>query len=253
MPDTLRIDRMPMTRYAELIASTPVILPIGATEQHGPHLPLGTDALCVTAIADLVGAASGALVAPTLSYGSRSVPRSGGGEEFPGTTGLSLNTVVANLTELLDQFADDGARHVCVLSGHYENTAAIHEASFQVTARRTDLKVVTVLWPDLLTPQTLRKVYPEDLEYPGLDLEHAAFLETSVMMHLYPDLVDLDLAPSAGLAAFPPYDVYPTPAGLVPSSGCLAPSTGSSADAGKAIISECVTGIASVITNELGQ
>jgi creatinine amidohydrolase len=251
MPELRRIDRMPMPRYVELVSSAPLILPIGATEQHGSHLPLGTDALCVTAIADRVGTATDALVAPTLNYGYRSIPRSGGGEEFPGTTGLSMTAMVTTVAELLDQYADDGASRICLLSGHFENTAPIHEAAHQVTNRRDDLKVVTVLWPDLLSGATLQRVYPDELEYPGLQLEHAAFLETSVMLYLYPELVDTTQPPTTELAAFPPYDVYPTPHGFVPASGCLAPSTGASGEAGAEIIEECVAGISDVITKEL--
>ena len=66
--------------YAAYVAQphATVIIPAGATEQHGPHMPLGVDAMLSRAIAEEVARKLGALVAPTLSYGYKSQPRSGG-------------------------------------------------------------------------------------------------------------------------------------------------------------------------------
>ena len=57
----------------------PVLLPVGALEQHGPHLPLGTDGLLSSAVAADTAALVGGMVAPTLSYGYKSQPKCGGG------------------------------------------------------------------------------------------------------------------------------------------------------------------------------
>ncbi|WP_255969945.1 creatininase family protein, partial [Klebsiella pneumoniae] len=70
-------------------------LPCGATEQHGPHLPLGTDALLASAISAEVAARVGGLVAPALSYGYKSQPKCGGGQHFCGTTSLDGATLSA--------------------------------------------------------------------------------------------------------------------------------------------------------------
>lgn len=251
MGSSVRIDQLTQPEFRELISERPVILPVGATEQHGVHLPLGTDALCATAIAERVSAHTGALLAPTVSYGYRSIPRSGGGEEFSGTTGLSLATSVATTRELLAQFVDDGARRLCVLSGHLENRVPVHEAAYEVSIGTSEVKILTAMWADFLTEETLGKVFPDDMPYPGVDLEHAAFLETSAMLYLYPELVRDVRAEDEKVAAFPPYDVYPTPAGLVPSSGSLAPTAGASAVAGKRVIDECVHRIVRAIAREL--
>ena len=253
MPSSLRIDRLSRPVYGDLVRTRPLIIPIGATEQHGVHLPLGTDAMCVTAMAELVSAQVGALVAPTLPYGYRSIPRSGGGEEFPGTTGLSMGTTVAILGELLMQFIEDGSTQICILSGHYENQAAMHEAAFLVTHSRSDVKVMTCLWADVLSTKTLDDVFPSNLTYPGLALEHAAFLETSIMLHLYPELVSDDRALDEKVVHFPPYDIYPTPAMLVPKSGSLAPTSGASGIAGKTIVDECIQKISEIFEMEFGQ
>src|SRR5690625_7874469 len=74
--------------------SSTVIIPTGATEQHGPHMPLGVDAMLATDIATAVAEQTGALVAPVFAYGYKSQPRSGGGNHRGGTASLSPNTSI---------------------------------------------------------------------------------------------------------------------------------------------------------------
>ncbi len=69
-------------------AALPVVLPLGSTEQHGPHLPLNTDCILPTAIALRAGQDYPLVVAPPLRYGARSRALTGGGEGFPGTFSL---------------------------------------------------------------------------------------------------------------------------------------------------------------------
>ena len=71
-----------------------VILPVGSLEQHGPHLPMNCDAVIPTALSERVAARTGDLVAPTLCYGYKSQPKSGGGNHFPGTTSLDGETLI---------------------------------------------------------------------------------------------------------------------------------------------------------------
>lgn len=244
-----RIDHLTRPEYETQIRERVVILPVGSTEQHGLHLPIGTDALCATAISERIAEATGSLVAPTFAYGYRSIPRSGGGEEFKGSTGLSLAALVMTLKEVLVQFIEDGCDQICVLSGHFENTTPLHEAAYEVTKEFPGVKIVTTIWADLMSENTLVEVYPADAPYPGLALEHGAFLETSVMLHLFPDLVKAE--PWIGeVASFPPFDVYPTPPDLVPANGSLAPSRGATAAGGKRIVDECVEGVADVLRSQ---
>ena len=101
------VNNQPRVRMAELtrpefearIRTSVIILPVGSTEQHGPHLPLGADALQVDEIAVRVAREAPAIVAPTLPYGSRSGARSGGGEIFSGTTSLSGEALTLTVRE----------------------------------------------------------------------------------------------------------------------------------------------------------
>ena len=108
--------------YARALADDPVIfVPCGALEQHGPHLPLGVDALLSTRLAVEVAGRVGGLVAPALSYGYKSMPKSGGGPHFPGTTNLDGATLSGLVRDVIRELARHGARRLCLLDGHYEN------------------------------------------------------------------------------------------------------------------------------------
>ena len=72
---------------AEIEAGTPIVLPVGAIEQHGPHLPLGTDTFIPQHLAKETAARHRMVVAPPLMYAAYSRPRSGGGRHFPGSWG----------------------------------------------------------------------------------------------------------------------------------------------------------------------
>src|ERR1700754_195349 len=89
----MRLDELRWPQVAaELDRGTPVVLPFGSIEQHGPHLPFDTDTICVQAIADRAAAAAGAIALPALSYGAPSRPRSGGGGVFPLGAEIPLGT-----------------------------------------------------------------------------------------------------------------------------------------------------------------
>lgn len=85
MTQKVLIAEMTWTEYDRRIRKTNpvVILPVGSLEQHGPHTPLATDTLIPTALSAAVAPRIGALVAPPISYGYKSQPRTGGGQSFP--------------------------------------------------------------------------------------------------------------------------------------------------------------------------
>src|SRR5882724_5402851 len=100
----------------KLAANVPVILPLGATEQHGPHLPLCVDVVLPTGVAERVAKKVGGLVAPTIPYGYKSQPRSGGGQAFPGTTSLDAQTFALVLRDIIRDLGAHGARRIVVLN-----------------------------------------------------------------------------------------------------------------------------------------
>ncbi len=93
---------------AKTKARAPFFLPVGATEQHGPHLPLGVDVILPTGVCERVAGEVGGVVAPTLPYGYKSQPRSGGGQAFPGTTSLSAHTLSLVVCDIIHDLGNIG-------------------------------------------------------------------------------------------------------------------------------------------------
>ena len=137
-----------------------VLVPLGALEQHGPHLPLDTDTVIATAVAHEVASALDAWVAPPVAYGA-----SGEHQSFPGTASVGTEALTHGLVELVRSLRTWASR-VVVVNGHGGNLAAL-KASDEIE------------WVACATE--------------GHDL-HAGFTETSLMLHLRPESVRLDLA-----------------------------------------------------------
>ncbi len=228
-----------------------VLLPVGATEQHGPHLPLGTDHLLAEAVSRSVAQQVSGIVAPALSYGFKSQPKCGGGQQFCGTTSLDAATLVAHTRDAVREFYRHGVRHLVVVNGHYENQWFLIEGielAMRELGPGSALTVMRLEYWDFLTPATLTQVFPEG--FPGYALEHAAVIETSMMLHHHPDLVRMDLLPNDGPADFPPYDIYPTRVEWVPPSGVLSSARGASRDKGAAMSEEVAKLIAAAVRTE---
>ncbi|MGN1280849.1 MAG: creatininase [Succinivibrio sp.] len=227
-----------------------VIIPVGSTEQHGPHLPLGVDTYIADDIAKLLSEKTGAIVAPVLSYGYKSKPLSGGGPLFKGTIDLNGITLINLMYDILCEFARDGFNRIFINNAHFENQAFIEEAMDLATAQFKDLKVVQSNWWDVLDKKTVDEVF-SDVPFPGWAFEHAAITETSLMMYLEPDLVKTDLIPEDVSAKALPYSVYPPFDGMVPECGALAPSRGSSAQKGKLIVDKALEEFVKIFDAEL--
>ena len=230
-----------------------ILLPVGALEQHGPHLPLGTDGMLSSAVAADAAARIGALVAPGLSYGYKSQPKCGGGQHFCGTTSVDAATMIGSVRDAVREFARHGATKLVIVNGHYENQWFITEGidlGLRDVGGSAALQVMRLEYWDFLSEATLATVFPDG--FPGYALEHAAVIETSLMLHYHPSLVRLDLIPDEPPVDFPPYDVYPTRKHWVPLSGVLSSARGSSADKGEAMANELSVRIAAAITHEFG-
>jgi creatinine amidohydrolase len=243
-----------MTRpeYEARVRDSIVILPVGSTEQHGPHLPLGADAIQVEEIAVRVALRLGAIVAPTIPYGYRSAPRSGGGEIFSGTTSVTGQTLILVVRDILQALIRHGSRRIVVLDGHYENNMFLHEAIHLVldAGAPPDLRVLKVLWVDPIPTETLDQAWPDG--FPGWALEHAAHLETSMLLALRPDLVRREEIRPDGVDGLPPYDLYPQAPDFVPASGVLSDPTRGTAEAGELLLAAAVDGLVTVIEREMG-
>ncbi len=230
-------------------------LPVGATEQHGPHLPLNVDVVLPTYVCVAVAKNVGGVVAPTISYGYKSQPRTGGGQAFPGTTSLSANTLSLVLRDVIHDLGLHGVRRLAVVNGHFENAWPIVEG-IDLALRELsrdgidDFRVMRFEYWDFVRRETLERLFPDG--FPGTELEHASLLETSLMLLFRPELVDMRKVPSDGPAKFPTYDVTPVPESFVPASGVLARAQGAAAEKGQWLFDDHVELITAAIRSEFG-
>ena len=260
-----------------------------STAQHGPHLPLGVDTYIATGVAQRVAQARycdahlllslsppdsvpactfspfqevGAVVAPTLAYGYKSVPCMGGGP-YNGTTGLDGATLTSSLRDIVRELVRHGVRRILVLDGHFENQMFSIEAvnlaqRDAIAAGVNNLQIMRLEYWDHVQPETTAKVFPNG--YPGAQLEHAAVQETSLMLVLQPQLVDMDAIPGAGRwpadrgAAFPAYTMEPDSLHpeWAPFSGVLSPANAASLQKGEWLMADHVAGIAAAMRAEWG-
>ena len=168
--------------------ATTVILPLGATEQHGPHLPLGTDTLRAEALAARLAERLPALVAPVLPVGCSD--EHGG---FAGLLSLEAETLAAVIVDCARRMVGWGAQRLVVLSAHGGNGRALALAESRL---RRELPALAVWIPDAgtLCGLAVREVAAADgiaIEAVGL---HAGEGETSELLHLAPSLVRMDRA-----------------------------------------------------------
>jgi creatinine amidohydrolase len=175
-----------------------VIVPVGSTEQHGPHGPLLTDALVPTEVARRAAPRVDALVAPPVNYGL-SYPHVG----FTGLVHIRIPTFMALIEDLAASLASIGFRRIAFLNGHYDNTYAIAYACANAAPRLPEgTRAFPINYWDGLTAD-------EAAEYFGPTAGlHANRAETSAVMAINPDWVDLDHAN----AEMPPFPEVTSPA-----------------------------------------
>jgi creatinine amidohydrolase len=229
----------------ERLVDDPVILvPCGATEQHGPHLPLGVDVCLSTALAATVAREIGGIVAPALAYGYKSMPRSGGGPFFPGTINLDGATLSHVVRDIIREWVRHGVRKLCFFDGHFENQWFITEGIDLAVREIRDpgLKVMRFEYWDFFTTKTLEQVFPSG-DFSSIALEHAAVIETSLMLHFHPELVRKELIPDNPSANPPPYDVFPADPDFAPKSGALITAAGASVLKGKIMAEQAAADI----------
>jgi creatinine amidohydrolase len=126
-----------------------VIVPTGATEQHGPHGPLLTDVLIPQEIARRAAPTLGAVVAPPLNY-ALSYPHVG----FTGLVHIRIPTFMSLIEDLCVSFAASGFKRIIFLNGHYDNTYAIAYACANAADRISkDVKAFPINYWDALTAE----------------------------------------------------------------------------------------------------
>ncbi|GLU53399.1 creatininase family protein [Dyadobacter frigoris] len=165
----------------EVVQNIVVLLPLGAIEQHGPHLAVATDTDIVSAIAYAAEGkmADRILLCPTMPFGSSHHHLA-----FGGTLSISITTYTQVIVELVESLLQNGFRRIVLLNGHGGNITPVKQA----------LAVLSNKYDDTVAPNIALATYWEvagkvfaglpPMESPALS--HACEYETSLMLHLFP-------------------------------------------------------------------
>ncbi len=180
---TVLLHELDRRRLAEVASDTLVVLPFGATEQHGPHLPIGCDNFIVErvsrAAAERASTEIRVLVAPTMPYGS-----SHHHLRFGATLSLQTDTFFRAASDLVRSLAESGVRRIFLLNGHGGNDEllALVARDVALTSEATvgTASYWTVAWDDLVEAGAAAQGW-----LPG----HAGYFETSVLLAAHPELV----------------------------------------------------------------
>jgi len=173
------LEQLTWPEIAALIAdgNELAVLPIGATEQHGRHLPTSTDSMIAEAICLVASERTGAPVLPTLRLGSSAAHT----DKWPGTVSLSPRLLVEVAVQIARSVRPSGFRRLLVVNSHVGNAAPLKVAVDEIRGDGS-LRVGLVNWYEL-TPEVAAHVTEDATDWHG----HAA--ETSLMLHLRPELV----------------------------------------------------------------
>lgn len=252
MTHDVNITRIDAFTYRELVqgGNAVMMIPVGSVEQHGAHMPLGTDMMLSTKMAELTADQIGGLVGPTVSLGYKSQQRSGGGNHIVGSFGFDADTVIGVCQTLVRELYRHGVKNIVFVNGHYENYQFIYEgvdlALRELAALGGELpRVMMLSYWDFVTPAVIERLYPEG--FPGWDVEHGGVMETSLMLEYFPEVVWMDRLIDHPAAELPLYDLLPVDASLTPSSGCLSSGKVSTAEKGRILADSIVSGMAEVI------
>ena len=155
-----------------------VIVPVGALEAHGPHLPLGADQIQAEATAEALAERTHGLVAPSITYGA--CP---GARNFPGTVSLPMADLERYARGVFEEYARMGVRRLLVISGHAErgHMAALREAADSAMRSGPALRAVVLSDYDFVYELRGELAPPTD--------GHAGLLETSRLLALAPETV----------------------------------------------------------------
>ena len=162
----------------DLIARSPIaVIPIGSTEQHGPHLPCGTDTFAAELIAQVVATELDALYVPFGPYGVTPIHA-----DHPGTISLRRGTFEALLTDMLEELTNMGVKTFVLVNWHEGNIPSMDSVSYSIQKR---------LGVNILAAQscyTAQRIY-RDL---GGELTHGGGIETLAVIAHDPELVKLE-------------------------------------------------------------
>lgn len=180
---THRWDELNSVQLARRLSADPdmvALIPVGATEQHGPHLPVGTDTILAAAVAE-AAATDLALVLPALAFGASHFH----GTALAGTVAFTGEETAAAAAGVAEACVESGMRRILFVNGHVGNSAPLWLACDRFRRAHPDRRIGVMQWWDL-TPDIARRATEDAIDW------HANAAETALMLAIRPELVDID-------------------------------------------------------------
>lgn len=212
-----------------------VVIPAGSLEQHGPHLPLFTDTILATAVAEGVERRlpEQAMLTPALWLGA-----SGHHLAFPGTLSASFDAFIGALESIVGSLEPHGFHKFYVVNGHGGNNDPLGVALRGLKLRHPNLTLGASGYYSFAAEQVARL-----LEGPIKTIRHACEAEASLMMHVRPDLVRTSRLRDDGLSPEPPVVGVVHHFDEVTDEGSFGYATLATPEKGRAIFEAAVEGL----------
>lgn len=239
------IREMSWTEFDEARKKTKtVIIPSGACEIYGPHLPMGSDGFAAEAVAEAVAKRTGAVIAPMTQ-----VSDSSGLKSFVGTISMSGELFKAWMDELVGQLVEYGFENFMFISGHATSVSLIQSVGVKYVNEK-GIRFAQIDWWRF-TQQHDAGIFTHQGR---MCHAHASECGTSVMLHLCPELVDMEKAPC--VPAQP--NEYPDILSFVPlhtktPNATVGDATVGTAEKGEKIFNVCVDRIVEYMENVWGK
>ena len=210
------------------------VLPVGATEQHGPHLATGTDSVIAERAALAAADRTGDVVLPTVAYGCSL----GHTAHWPGTLSLSPATLTALVEDVGRWVHASGFRKLVIVNAHATNGPPCGSAILQLRHELPDLRLRFVTVADL-TPEIAAAIRDDAPDF------HANDAETSLLLHFDPALVRPELAVDEPDRTVGLVFQYPVP--LTTVSGVVGSPTRATAERGAALFDAVVDALVALL------
>lgn len=229
-----------MTRFEvqeRIEAGDWAILPVGACEQHGPHLPLGTDVYLAEYQAAEIADRVPAVVFPSVNFGYSWVWKG-----LSGTLTLSQRTFNLLMYELIESLIEQGFNKIMVTNGHDSNVKALRYVQRDIADAYPDVELLVVFYP------TMNDVYQRHMESPMWHgMFHAEEFETSLMLAYRGDLVHMDRAVCEYPLKPVLYGLDASSLATISTSGVYGDATCASRQKGEAMAAEFADYVAEIV------